>query len=651
VKKTTTLVKPKSKNYDQYPFMNLSLDSMEGEEWADIPGFDGCYCISNYGRIWAAPRLIVLITGQMYYTKERIRKQSINKYYNTYTKSYTEQLQIHLRYEGQEYGFKVNRLVYNAFVAPINFREDKLVVVHKDGDNCNNRYDNLVLMNGTERYIHELRIDKRPRSGITIKKANKLTWSDRNSPRPVVKYSLDGKKIKEYASVADAAKDNNTSRGGIRAVVLQKAIQLYGFVYRFKDDPYKGEHKDFSIEKLVTQYDLKGRKIRTFPSVKEAGIQTGTPPEQISKCALRKARIAGGYVWRYKGDSYKGEYKDKIKNQAKKLIQYSLDGKQIATFSSVNEASAITGYTAATLLDCAHKRAKVSHGFVWRFENDSYKGEHKSYRIGKPVTQYTLSGKKIKTYPTIQAAANETGLTSDNIQKNVNGHNRTAGGFVWKFANTTEIQKLPASQINYTPNVQGREVIQYSLEGKKLTVYPTIAEAAKALGLIASNISFALNNPTRTAGGYVWRTKGNIYRGALAKNPAANSARMVTQYNMEGEKINVYPSMREASKATGASAIYAVVSGKLKSTGGYIWQYGDGPKRIDIKSHFASTLEYRATISKAVAKYSIEGELLKEYPSIREAARAEGINTTSIASAVNGKSKSAGGYLWELVTS
>src|SRR5882672_11337583 len=101
--------KPKSKDYTQYPFMNLSLLPMKGEMWVDMLEFDGCYSISNYGRIWAAPRPILSITGQLYFTKERIRKQNLTQYLNSYTKGFTDQLSIHLRYEGRDYSFKVNR--------------------------------------------------------------------------------------------------------------------------------------------------------------------------------------------------------------------------------------------------------------------------------------------------------------------------------------------------------------------------------------------------------------------------------------------------------------------------------------------------------------------------------------------------------------
>lgn len=646
-------IKPIKKNTDQYPYKNLSLDSMDGEDWADIPGFDGVYCISNYGRIWAAPRLIISSDGkQLYFTKERIRKQSLARHYNSFTKDHVYQLSVHLRYEGGDYSFKVNRLVYHAFVKPIDFKKDKLVVVHKDGDNLNNRYDNLVLMNGTELYVHGLRNERRPRSGQLTIKNRKLSWSDKNSPRPVVKYTLGGKKVDEYSSVAEAAQKNNSHRSSVRAVVLQKLKQLNGYVYRFKGTPYKGEYRDFSYEKKVTQYSLDGKKIKVYPSVKEAAHKTGNDPDTISKCALHKTMTCGGYVWRYEGDLYQGEYKDKIKNKPQPLVQYALNGKKIAQFESVSEAAKETGFNASTLLDCAHKRTKTSHGFVWRFAKDIYKGEYSGHRIGKPVTQYTLEGKKLRVYQTIEAAARATGLTSANIQKNVGGSNKTAGGYIWKFSSADEAKKLDPLPEKYTERepLPGKEVIQYSLEGRKLATHKSISAAAKQCGIQVSNISFALDKPNRSAGGYVWRTKGKIYRGALAKTPRANEGKPVTQYDMKGNKVRTYTSTRQAQQETGiaSGSISAVARGKLRSSGGYIWLYDSDAKRIDVEEHYAETHERILRNSKSVVKYSLEGELLKTYPSISIAGKEEGISPKRISSVINGHSKSAGGFLWEL---
>jgi hypothetical protein len=637
------------KDYSKYPFLNFSPDPMEGEQWKDIPGLEGCYRVSNYGRIWAEARPINSNTGAFYYTKERMRKQNLVRSYNKYTNDYSEQLGIKLRCEGASYSFKVCRLVYELFVGPLDDENGAQYVIHKDGDNCNNHFDNLMLVNGTERYVHSLTMKRVPLTGRRIEKEIVLL-SPKNSPRAVVQYALDGKKIREYRSVAEAAKANETTSGYIRMVARKKHVQLNGSVYRFKDDPYHGEHAGFSIKKQVTQYTMDGRKVRTYASVKEAAASVGTDPNTLSRCALGKSLSCRNFVWRYDGDTYDGAYKDRIRNRSREIIQYSLDGEKIASFGSVNEASRMNGYSAATLLDCAHKKSKVAHGYVWRFSGDPYKGEHKDYRIGKPVTQYSRDGEKIASFSTIEAAARATGLTPDNIQKNVNGHNKTAGGFVWMCAGQTELENIPPATVVYSSNKKyGKQVVQYSPEGKKLQVFDNITDAAKVCGINGTGISAALDKD-RIAGGYVWRSKGKRYKGLLAKSPPGNRPQIISQYSLEGVKLNVYGSVRDAGKAIGCSSstISKVLAGKLKTTGGFIWQGGDGPDRIDVQLYYASTEAYVRSISKPVNKYSLKGEFLNAYPSIRAAARAEGIAAGVISSAINGQTKSAAGALWKL---
>ncbi|HEY8936105.1 MAG TPA: NUMOD1 domain-containing DNA-binding protein [Cyclobacteriaceae bacterium] len=633
--------------------MNLSLEDMKGEEWLDIPGFDGYFKVSNFGRVWALKRPVFSITGKFYYINERIRKQNLVKYYNTYTKDYTEQLVLNLRFEGKAYRFLINRLVYNVFIAPIDFEKDGKLVVHKDGDNCNNRVENLVLMNGTELYGHGLKLNRRPRSGTVVIKPhqNKPVFNEFNYPRAIIKYTLGGKKIAEYESIGQAAKENNSDRGALRGNALKKTVQLNGFVYRFKGDTYHGEHKDFSWEKPVTQYNIEGKKIRYYTSVKEASIKTGIDANTISKCALRKLRIGSGYVWRYEGDSYKGEYKGVIKNRAKPIVQYTLDGKEVNRFSSVTQATIATGFSGATLLDNAYKKTKISHGYVWRFEGDRYNGEHKNYRKGKPVTQFSLEEKKIKTYPTIEEAARQTGLTPDNIQKNTKGENKTAGGFIWRYATKKETKSLPSfQQSEYngsSPTSKG--VVKYSVEGKKLGEYVSISEAASHNKTSPSSISGTLDKHLMHQG-FVWRSKGNRYRGELVKNPHANKAMQVTQYDLTGKKLRVFKSTKNAEKQTGisSSTISMVARGKFKSTGGFIWQYGDGKKKIDVNKHFASTRARIESISKPIVKYSLEGKRLAVFPSIAEAARSEAVRASIISRAVNKKKKSALGFIWKL---
>lgn len=54
-------------------------------------------------------------------------------------------------------------------------------------------------------------------------------------------------------------------------------------------------------------------------------------------------------------------------------------------------------------------------------------------------------------------------------------------------------------------------------------------------------------------------------------------------------------------------------------------------------------------LSRPVIQKSMDGTVLGEFPSIRQAARATGTNFTSIHACLKGRMVQAGGYLWEPV--
>jgi len=54
-------------------------------------------------------------------------------------------------------------------------------------------------------------------------------------------------------------------------------------------------------EKKVMQYDKDSRQfIKEYNSLKEAGIESDTSPNSISRCCSGKLKSAGGYFWSYK---------------------------------------------------------------------------------------------------------------------------------------------------------------------------------------------------------------------------------------------------------------------------------------------------------------------------------------------------------------
>lgn len=90
-------------------------------------------------------------------------------------------------------------------------------------------------------------------------------------------------------------------------------------------------------------------------------------------------------------------------------------------------------------------RKKISEGVKKWYENnttaDRYKSQSKIMTEinGKRVKQYTKEGVYMNEYPSIAEGARQNGLTRKNVQACVSGSNKTAGGFVWRYATTEEV--------------------------------------------------------------------------------------------------------------------------------------------------------------------------------------------------------------------
>lgn len=91
------------------------------------------------------------------------------------------------------------------------------------------------------------------------------------------------------------------------------------------------------------------------------------------------------------------------------------------------------------------KRAKSAYGFQWRkYEGNNFPIE--AYKINIPpeskekivhkrkVSQYSLDGIFIRTYPSIKDAEFSLNITHSSISKCCKGKRKTDHGFIWKYA-------------------------------------------------------------------------------------------------------------------------------------------------------------------------------------------------------------------------
>jgi len=122
----------------KYAGFNMQLEDLNGEEWRDIPGYNGLYCVSNLGRVKSCGRYRA--NGSWW--KEKIRKQSLiirDKVRNG--------LSVDLYQNKKDKRFQVSMLVGMAFLRE---RKKNEVYAHFNKDPLDNRLENIKVMTEKE---------------------------------------------------------------------------------------------------------------------------------------------------------------------------------------------------------------------------------------------------------------------------------------------------------------------------------------------------------------------------------------------------------------------------------------------------------------------------------------------------------------------
>ena len=142
----TPITKDSYSNNPSHHYLNRNVNSLPGENWKNINGFESLYQVSDHGRVRSMPRPKQVITKNgntaYHWTRELMMKQSVRNAENRFTGESMSYLTVSLKKEGTRKVFIVTRLVYQMFGGNKDGLES-YKVIHKDGDNLNNHISNL----------------------------------------------------------------------------------------------------------------------------------------------------------------------------------------------------------------------------------------------------------------------------------------------------------------------------------------------------------------------------------------------------------------------------------------------------------------------------------------------------------------------------
>lgn len=344
-----------------------------------------------------------------------------------------------------------------------------------------------------------------------------------------------------------------------------------------------------------------------------------------------------------------------ILSNIKKVSQYSMEGKYIATYESLSSAAKAMDTSISAISSVARKRALTAAGYIWRFGNSkmdiAVKKINRAIRDtkGVPVTRYDLDGNKIKTYYNINQAAIELGVERKAISDAVNGKVIVTSSSVWRRG---EEEKIDVTTIKESLSLRkGYTMSKYDLNGKKVQTFARAIDAAISISVQTEQITAMAIRSDLILKGYIWRygDAPNLTREEVQlinENLAKPRTKDITQYDLNGRKLGYFPNMKTASLETGVtmSAMVNCTRGYKATGAGYIWRNGNGDDKITIPY---TPRPLGNKIVSEVLQYDLNGNYIQTFKSISEAAREVGLHKTTIANAIRITKSPAGGFIWK----
>lgn len=336
------------------------------------------------------------------------------------------------------------------------------------------------------------------------------------------------------------------------------------------------------------------------------------------------------------------------------ILCYDLEGNFVREYSSLNEASLEVMIPANGIGQAINGSAKSAGGFQWLIKTLGYSNKIDPYIVennGLPIAQYSLSGKLIASFNSLLEAERELGYTESSIRASMNRGSKIKGLKSF-FVQYEKYQRIETKVEPYSAPLHGfaKGVVQLSPDGKYLIKkFKSVKEAASSLGKETGHISSTCLGNRETAYGFKWVYEsefvGDLPTIDISLVRTKDHSKQVAQYDLDGNFIQIFKSTAEASRNTGIEQanISTVARGVRSYAGNFQWAYlekNEIPNRgkVSIKDNISKRVLQLEKSTKSV---------IRIFESVGEAAKFVNGNQSNISACINGRKKTAYGYLWK----
>ncbi len=211
------------------------------------------------------------------------------------------------------------------------------------------------------------------------------------------------------------------------------------FNYGFNLDSggnFNKTHSKSTIEKIaaanqkkIYQFSPDFKLINSYKSLKEASEITGVSYAHISSVANGKRNSAGGFFW---------SYSDKIDCNIKKprlngsVHQFDLTGKYLKTYSSIKEASKLSGVSSGHISSVISGKEVQASGYQWK-TGDLSNIKCDNVFTFKKIGQYDLNNQLLKIFDSTLEASKSVDGNANGIRRAINGGRKTYKNYKWKY--------------------------------------------------------------------------------------------------------------------------------------------------------------------------------------------------------------------------
>jgi hypothetical protein len=204
---------------------------------------------------------------------------------------------------------------------------------------------------------------------------------------------------------------------------------------------------------------------------------------------------------------------------SKRVKQMSLDGKILAVYPSIMEASRQTGINdrcIGMLCKSGNPEGRAGGNYHWAYASKSDKAESHDLNTKldeaaglqgrkRTIHQYRKDGTYVATYDSQVAAAKAVGVANScNIGIACNKEGASSAGFFWRFAAPEYKVGEPLVLTGNEFQLKSTKVEQRKLNGEFVAFHDSIAEASRKTGIQHSGISQACSGKYKKSGGFLW---------------------------------------------------------------------------------------------------------------------------------------------------